>query len=449
MKKRGQTILELIIALAIIVVGISAAVVVFFGGQSLQVDTQLGNEASYLARELLEQARFQARQGFSVLASSSSTQGIYTKETIIQGIDANTKKVIARISWQTDPARPQKVEVVSILTDWRNVAPPGNWCSPRILGSVDLGPGISATNLDVVNKIIYMSAEALSPSEPDFFVVDASNSQSPVVKASLNTGPSLNAVSVSGNYAYLANRDTSAQLQIVDISNINSPTLIASLRLPGVSGSGAVGNTVFFSDSKVYLGTKKATGPEFHIVDVSTPGSPVALGSKKLDADIGAIYVKGNYAYVANSSGGKLKILDISDPSNITLVGGFNAPGDENGKSIYLAGSELYLGRTTGKTPTHNDEFYILDATNPASVQNLRSTGLGADVNGIRVRGNFALLATSDPDKEFQVWNLSNFNLTLCSALNFPQEATGIDYEDNLVYVSVRSNDALRIIAPQ
>ncbi|GAH25486.1 unnamed protein product, partial [marine sediment metagenome] len=44
-------------------------------------------------------------------------------------------------------------------------------------------------------------------------------------------------------------------------------------------------------------------------------------------------------------------------------------------------------------------------------------------------------------------WNISNpGNIELWSSFNFPQVATGIDYEDNVVYVSVRSNDALRII---
>ena len=40
----------------------------------------------------------------------------------------------------------------------------------------------------------------------------------------------------------------------------------------------------------------------------------------------------------------------------------------------------------------------------------------------------------------------SSTSPVLHSSFNFPQVATGVDYEDNLVYVSVRSNDALRII---
>ena len=72
---------------------------------------------------------------------------------------------------------------------------------------------------------------------------------------------------------------------------------------------------------------------------------------------------------------------------------------------------------------------------------------LAASLNDLVVRDYLAFLATSDSNRAFQVWNITDpSNITFWSSLQFPQVATGIDYEDNLVYVSVRSNDALRII---
>ena len=65
-------------------------------------------------------------------------------------------------------------------------------------------------------------------------------------------------------------------------------------------------------------------------------------------------------------------------------------------------------------------------------------------------RDDLAFIASSNSNREFQVINISDpNNPSLWSYFNFPQVATGIDYEDNLVYVSVRSNDALRIITSQ
>lgn len=455
--RKGQLTLEILIALGILTVSLVAAVVVIFGAQSASVDAGESNKALYLARAGLEAAEAAGRADFNSVASSSSTQGEFLKEMVVENVDAATKRVTSRVSWQTDPLRPQKVELVTLVTNWNTVETTGgdtggsgltgNWKVSQILGAIDLGPGNAATGLDVKNKIVYLSAQASDTKKPDFFVVDATNGQSPRIISSLNTGPSLNAVDVAGTYAYVANNDTDAQLQLIDVSNIGSPILVKSFELSGVSGAGAVGNTVFYCGGKVYVGTKKASGPEFHVIDVSAPSNPVEVGSFDVGADVNGISVSGSLAYLATSDdNAEVKILDVSNPAAITQVGSFNAPGGNGGKSVYVVGSTLYLGRTGGSS-----DFMIVDVSNPAAPGQLSIVNLGgASVNGIVVRDYLAFLATSDPNKEFQVWNIaSSTSPTLWSAFNFPQVATGIDYEDNLVYVSVRSNDALRIITSQ
>jgi hypothetical protein len=136
--------------------------------------------------------------------------------------------------------------------------------------------------------------------------------------------------------------------------------------------------------------------------------------------------------------------LDVTNPGNIQLLGSYDIVSDNSdGQSVYTSGNNLYLG-LTGSTK----DFSIWDSSNPAALKLLGSANLdGASVNGIVVRDNLAFLATSASNKEFQVWDISSStNPTLWSSFNFPQVASGIDYENNLVYVSVRSNDALRII---
>jgi hypothetical protein len=456
----GQSTLEVLIGLVIMVISVAAAIAIFFGGQSLNIDSELSGRAIYLARQELELAREAARQNFNSLASSSSTQDEFLKETVVEDIDANTKKVTSRVSWSTDPLRRQKIELVSYVTRWRDIISlpdpgdsggggiSGNWRNPRTLGSIDLGPGNAGTDLDVVNKIVYMTAVASSVSKPDFFIIDATNGLNPVIVSRIDTGPGLNAVDATVNYAYVANNDPNAQLQVINISNIRSPYLVASFKLPGTSGNGAVGNSIFYANSKVYIGTKNANGPEFHIVDVSNPLNPIALGSKEINADVNAIYVNGSYAYLAVSSSDELKILDVRNPQAIVQIGNFFAPGDsEDGKSLYLVGNKLYLGRLRGGNHADHHEFHIVDVSNASSTQNLGSKDLAANLNDLTVRDNLAFFATDDSNEEFQVWDISNpANIAFWSSFNFPQVATGIDYEDNLVYVSVRSNDALRII---
>jgi len=457
----GQSTIEILIALTVLTISLTGAAAVIFSSQSLSVDAQESNQAIRLAGKGLEAARALARDDFSALASSSSTKDEFLEEVAVENVGATTKKVTSRVSWRTDPLRVQKVELTTLMTNWYSSVSSGgdtgggglagDWSRPKTLSSIDLGPGNSATDLDVINKIVYLSAIASSLSKPDFFVINATDGQNSYIVSELDTGPGLNSVDVAGSYAYVANNSVNAQLQIIDLTNAANPVLIKSYKLPNTSGPGAIGNSIFYSNSKVYIGTQKATGPEFHIIDVSSANNPTELGSFEINADVNGIRVVGSTAYLAVSSNDELKILDVSNPANITQIGNYDAPGDsEDGKSLFLVGTKLYLARLLGGNHDDHHELHVLDVSNPASPQNLGSKNFTSSINDIAVRDNIAFLATDDSNEEFQALDVSNpASITKISSFNFPNIATGIDYEDNLIYVAVRSNDALRIITSQ
>jgi len=492
-KPNAFSILEIILAMGLFAIIISGAVGVVIQAFS---STRLGEEvtkATFLATEGLEAVRAIQERDFGSLVTGTygldkaseiwkfsgtqDTSGKYTRKIVISDVyrdgngdiveggeflDLYTKRAEALVTWNFAPGRANSVSLKTYFTNLQEAenlggdlgcrGVSGNWHHPVTLGSIDLGPGNEATGLDVKQKIVYMSAQASAEAKPDFFIVDAASGQNPFIRSSLNTGPGLNAVDVANNYAYVGNNTTNAQLQIINVTNLNNPVPASSFQLLDVSGDGAVGQSVFFYASRVYIGTKTATGPEFHIVDVSNPGNPVELGSKEVSADVNAIYVTGTTAYLATSDVQELKIFDVSNPATITQIGGFDALGDsEDGKSLSVVGNKLYLGRTLGEKHVDHHELHILDISNPAlEVVDLGSKDLAADLNGITICEDLALLSTSDPSAEFQGWNVANpANIIFWGSLNFPQMGTGIDYEDNFVYVSVRSNDALRIITSQ
>ena len=457
----GQSTLEIIIALTLLTAGITSAVFVVFGGQSLSVDAEFANKAVRIAEAEIESAVLRARYDFTGITSISSTVGSFTKEVTVVAVSTSTKRVTSRVTWRTDPLRLQEVKLVTLVTDWRGEQSSGgdtggggltgNWNNPRTLGSVDLGAGISATDLDAVSKMVYMTGTASAASKSDFFIVNATDGENPYIVSNINTtNQGLQAIDVAGNYAYAANNNSAdnKQLQVIDITDKANPSLLAEYTLPGATEDGI---SIFYSNSKVYVGVEKNSGPEFFVVDVSTPSVPVSLGSKEIGDDVNEIHVSGNTAYIATPDAEELKILDVSNPVNIVVINDYSLTGTcEDGMSLYLTGIKLYFGRTDGCGHTNHHKFNILDISNSSSVQSLGSTNIGADVNGIVVRDNLAFIVTNDANKEFQVWDISNpSNITNVSNFNFPQIGTGIDYEENLVYVAVRSNDALRIITSQ
>jgi len=455
--RRAQATLDIIIGITILAVTLAAAMAAVFSSQSLTVDTEESLKAVSLARQNLERAVALGKEKFSSLSSSSSTEGEFLKEIIVELVDPDTKKVRSVVSWQTDPQRRQKVELVTFVTNWQVVisggggaGTSGDWTNPRTLGSVDLGPGNEGTDLQVRNKIVYMTARASALSKPDFFIIDATDGQNPVVKGSINTGPGLSAVALSNTrYAYVANEDANAQLQIIDISSSTNPILVKSFKLPGTSGKGI---SIFVRGNLAYVGVQKDDNSnEFHIVDVSDAANPVYLGKLEVGKNVNMIgvgrIVTSTYAFIAKPDNAEFWSIDVSSSTNPVKVGEFDPSfsATTTGQSVYLipGGVTLYGGQRSN----NGDELYVIDVAKPDFPTLLGSKEIGSDINDLYIRDNLAFLATSDSNNEFQVWNISDpTNIVFWSSFNFSQVATGIDYEDNLVYVSVRSNDALRII---
>ena len=297
-----------------------------------------------------------------------------------------------------------------------------------------------------------MAADPSSASDPDFFIFDARNitvATPPAQVSSLNTGPGLAGVDVAGSYAYGANDSKNGQLQIIDISTIATPSVKTTFNIaPGGADSNTVGTSIYYYDSKIYLGLKKNTHAELYVIDVSDPLSlsPGSIkGSYEVGATINAIYVRGNYAYIATPNSEELTIIDIDEtsPTFMERVGGFNAPlGSGNGKSLKIVGNILYLGRTVG-----GKEFYILDITNPIAPTIVGSYDVNSSINDLVVAGRYAFLATSEANREFQVLDMYNpATPVFLGKYNFSEKATGIEYEDNLIYISNENQDALRIV---
>jgi hypothetical protein len=62
----------------------------------------------------------------------------------------------------------------------------------------------------------------------EFYILDVQNIQNPTLLGGLDIGSGVNAVVVYGNYAYLATDDNSKEIQIVNVSNPASPSLSPS-----------------------------------------------------------------------------------------------------------------------------------------------------------------------------------------------------------------------------
>ena len=291
-----------------------------------------------------------------------------------------------------------------------------------ISSSTQLSGSDQSTALVVRNSYIYEAINSSIQNHPDLSIINATDPRNPSIVSTLNTGPGLSALSVAGHYLYAANMSTVSQLQIIDIQDRQRPILMTSFKvpLPFSTSTAPLGASIFFDGGIVYLGTQKWNqGPEFHIIDATNPLSPHELGSFKTNTLISSIYVRGDYAYLADADSQQLRVLDIHDPTHISEVSFFSPAGSdvEEGKifgAADLTGDDdgmLYFGRAGGgfNNPSQYELFSFNLSTdplllNPSSPTYFRDVPGG--VYGIIVTGHHVFISVGSTPGSIQI--LSN-----------------------------------------
>jgi hypothetical protein len=80
------------------------------------------------------------------------------------------------------------------------------------------------------------------------------------------------------------------------------------------------------------------------VVDISTPASPVIVGSVSTRGPVRDVMVVGHYAYMADGDG--LRVVDLSDPTSPVIIGGSATQGETMG--VAAAGDRVYVADGNG-----------------------------------------------------------------------------------------------------
>jgi hypothetical protein len=459
----GFLTLEILLAMAIMIITLSAAVLMSFGGQSLAVDSRLNSEALNYAQKLLEEQRLLALKDFRLVNSANRAEGIFKGKIKVARHSFFAKNVNIEVEWDVD-GRPQKVGLETLIADYNGTAGndtcdsnlSGDWTNPQIK-EFDFSQltGVASSTISDIDaykgKLYVTVGDSATSTDPTFFVFDISNPDDikfPVEKIDNSSNKSgLNAVAVNGDYAYAANNSADNQLQIFNLKifPIKSP---AEYDIKGVNGG--KGNSIFYKNGYVYLGLTSTSNntSEFHIVAASSTtevGHWPSIGS--LNSAINDIYISGDYAYLAVADNGReLIVLNISNPAAPVLVNEYNIVPDQtnwgNGKSIEVIGDNIYLGRTY---IANSPEFYIFDVSNQSIniIDKYPKSNSPFSANGLVVRNYlaFVLAGSETQGGNLKILDISNpTNIIEKSIVDLPNGVTGsggvaMDCEGNYIYV--------------
>ena len=317
----------------------------FAGGSTVRIMGNTGSGESELA---------------TAAASTGSTQldGLDPEATYalrLELLDAGGT-VLASVSTSAQPRISSGIEAASSINPNRA----GNSTYGDVWGytaadgteyALLAGRGAGLSILDITN------APASAPVEVGFvpLATDASDSKD---------------VKVYDHYAYLVNE--TGPIQIIDIETPASPSQVGTLDTqPNVSGGGAH-NVAVFNGHLWVTGGRQSGNAGVRVYDVrTTPEAPVFVGEFKPTHFASPYYhdfeVKGNYAFGPGIYNDGMDILDVSDPANITLVNTFSYPGSSIGPHNTCTsedGNTLYVGDEVGAAGNWTRIFDISDVTN-------------------------------------------------------------------------------------
>ena len=295
----------------------------------------------------------------------------------------------------------------------------------------------------------------------------------PTFIGSYNTPGYSENVVIDGNLAFIA--DTNRGLQIVNISSPSTPVFVGNYtptlfrKLEDVKVAGDLAFVAYGLHG-------------FHVVNVTNPSNPTEVDKYDPDDTLywNEIFIDGNYAYAATNLG--LYVMDISDPTNINLVGSLaedDVPASGLPRSIFVEGDYAYIACgnvplwvvdiSDPTTPVQADTYdpadgygedicvagnyvyiacgvyglFVIDIKYPTSVSYEGSISINAW--DVVIDGDYAYVAVKTGG--LNVVDIRNPSApTLLDSYNTPHEAVGIYQWGNNVYIS-DGNSGLQIIA--
>lgn len=411
-KLKGISIVEVLLSASIM--GIISATIIAGLITSQQTNSVLTKQTRALgiAEEGIEAARnirdydwdllavgnhgLQQSGGWS-FSGSSDTVGEFTRQVTVSTVDANTKDVTVVVTWQQTLQRTGQVTLEVRLTNWQDnagasagsstptptpdgsITPTptdgpvvqGDWSDPCEYENID----IPETLTDIDQDGDYVFAIGMN----DLYTFDVSDPDNISLIDSYNLADLQNDIVVQGGYAYIASQRNNTELQIIDVTTPDSPSVAGSLDLTGDEDATAV--EVSADGNTVYLGRATTTsGPEFYTIDVTNKQSPVLLDSGDAGGNVHAIERYNDYAYLAvENSIAELVTYDVATPANITPTAAYNVGGSEVPSGLAVLGTDLVMSR-------ENRFIYFNLSTTPDNPPYYENVWLGGGiVNDIEV----------------------------------------------------------------
>jgi hypothetical protein len=274
---------------------------------------------------------------------------------------------------------------------------------------------MGANSVYVSYPFAYVTVEELGPIQPGLWIINVTDPDSLTEEGRNETVTLASDVTVSGNYAYVAN---GSDLRIFNISDPTEPVEA------GMSDTQAM--SVDLKDTQLYL----ANGADgFSVIDVSDPESLSEIGTYT-DYASHKIHIFDTFIYSAGHEQG-LHIVDVSAPANPAEIGSYQASGIPRG--VFYSDSMVSIA-ATGDLWTPSTGLWIVDATMPSDPKKKGNYDSPGDTRAVFAEGNLAYLA--DSDFGLRVVNIANPQNPMEMGSFVTSNAQDVVVVDSIAYVA-------------
>jgi hypothetical protein len=292
----------------------------------------------------------------------------------------------------------------------------GDWCNPSLsITTFDLQRQGNPTAISAIPNYAYLSTGG-NASGPTLESVNISSANPPVVTQlqSYNSADKVNDIYADASYTYLSTDTNAEDVQIIQTTT-NPYTKVGYFD----AATSTNANDVWVSGNTGYL----TQGSKLRSFDLSSKtGSRPQLGTVNLSGTGADLKVVGNYAYVSisGSTTTELEIIDITNPSNMSVIGSANTD-SASATSLYVKsdGTRVYLGTLASAT---QKEVFIIDTSTKTGSRTILSSleTNGMSVNDISVvEVDNRLIVGGTGGIEYQIYRInSEITPSLCGSLN-------------------------------
>ncbi len=319
-----------------------------------------------------------------------------------------------------------------------------------------LGTSSLPTSITVLGNYILMGTNSSSTTLPDFIVMKkqpsgAGSTGEPVlyVVATLDTGPGVADMAVTGTAAYVADTSANYQATALSLADPEHPAILRKFVIPGAnSATSPIAKRLITYGPFLILGTEKSTLPEVAVFN-SVTGAFVA--SINTEFGINRLFAAHQKFFVLGPSNPELDVYNTSStPSgglSLLYAGSYDAPGGSgNGRSIDIFGNTLVFGRSKGGNELELLSFSAIDTAGAGQWNATASLKLSASIDNVIADKEQVFVFTSDPLRELMIFkpelNSEGFtNLRKIADVDLPARTASAVCDGPVLYVALQSNE--------